>query len=334
MAYHQDDWPTWGKYDPLISNPQYQQVTDEHGKLGNIRLPADIIRVRCAQDHNQYTFVMFTPSHPGLPRVQQQIGMDFARDPHEMGRLFCSRYLHFVLQGMTLPANTYFDFTEIWMCFSSQNHRPFAQNSRLAQLADLSDQYQNAKIATRGVLDESFIAQVAREEAETKKKLELENQFEVNMMECLIGWKGWNLSPEGLLISPSYGYQAWQPQEGFRATCAQCTPVVMTNHTCGIYAADTFEKARPHGKLRGTVYGWGRYIRGSEGWRAEFAYPKEFHLEAGQVDMIEPLKKYHVPIFIQSPIKIYSPEEDGYGHGDDQADGNSGTDQASDTSEA
>ena len=47
-------------------------------------------------------------------------------------------------------------------------------------------------------------------------------------------------------------------------------------------------------------------------------------LEYDDVELIEPLKKYHVPIYIEQPALIYNPEEDGYEYRKDEANGNFG----------
>jgi hypothetical protein len=165
----------------------------------------------------------------------------------------------------------------------------------------------------------------------------LEADFEVNMMECLVGWKGWNLNlkdPDGWIFSPSYAGK-WKPEEAFTATCTTgCKLVPREHHTCGIYATDKPQGVHGYGKVKGMVYGWGRYVRGGEGWRSQFAYPKSFHLTEDQVEFIEPLKKYHVPIYINQPVNIYNPEEDGYEHWNAEANGNSGAAEIPPASEA
>jgi hypothetical protein len=67
----------------------------------------------------------------------------------------------------------------------------------------------------------------------------------------------------------------------------------------------------PH--VLGEVYGWGRYIRGDEGWRSQYQYPKAFHLPVDAApEMLEGLKKYHVPIYVEQPQLLYNPAEEGY----------------------
>jgi hypothetical protein len=161
------------------------------------------------------------------------------------------------------------------------------------------------------------------------------NPFEVNMVEALVGWKGWKIREEnGVLASPSYG-GAWFPDKPFEASCSECSEVPHESHSCGVYATDALEGARSYGVIRGEVYGWGRYIRGDKGWRCQFAYPKAFYLDEGQGHLVEQLRAYHVPVYVKQPMLIYSPEEDGYdGHWNSEENGDCRTDKESDAGEA
>lgn len=76
--------------------------------------------------------------------------------------------------------------------------------------------------------------------------------------------------------------------------------------------------------ILGEVFGWGRYVRGGIGWRSQFAYPKSFYLKSSQVNLIDHLRPYHVPIYVEQPVLIYNPEEDGYEHGTHEAHRNLG----------
>jgi hypothetical protein len=163
-----------------------------------------------------------------------------------------------------------------------------------------------------------------------------EPEFEVNLAEALIGWKAWSVDKKGLWSVQQAGHR-WPPDEAFTATCAErgpsvfdpagelsgpgCTQPVNESHTCGVYAGSREEAEKYSGQdeenVIGEVYGWGRYVRGDFGWRAEHAYPRCFHLKSGQGNLIEWLRAYHVPIYVEqkSELLIYDPEEDGY-HGD------------------
>jgi hypothetical protein len=145
-----------------------------------------------------------------------------------------------------------------------------------------------------------------------------EVKFEVNLMEALVGWKGWGVSTKegqkGLLVT-SGGACVWLPDEAMKAKCRNNpnhVGVVFENCTCGFYATDKKEGAKGYGQVLGQVYGWDRYVRGSEGWRAEYAYPKMFLLKEDQVDLVDQLRAYHCPIYVEQPVLLYSPKEDGY----------------------
>lgn len=146
-----------------------------------------------------------------------------------------------------------------------------------------------------------------------------EGSFQVNMMEALVGWKGWTVSGRGYLASV-YN-TAWFPEKAVEARCpdGKCESSPAESCGCGIYAADSVWGAQ-HGQnqILGQIYGWGRYIRGDQGWRAEWAYPKMFLIEKEQMQHLEMLKQYRVPIFVNQPLKLYGPEEDGY-EGDEDA---------------
>lgn len=117
------------------------------------------------------------------------------------------------------------------------------------------------------------------------------------------GWRAWRVTrrPEAdgqvLLRSASYDY-AWVPYEKARASCsrcestnprdADCTP---GDHcSCGFYCARSLDHLRTMGYHRyeseydgdvtivGRVANWGKVIPGSQGWRAEYAYPEMLYV--------------------------------------------------------
>jgi hypothetical protein len=146
-----------------------------------------------------------------------------------------------------------------------------------------------------------------------------EPPYEVNMMEALVGWKTWNLvnTSNGDFLETRASF--WMPDGPLEAVClpprGPCYEIPNEQCTCGIYAADSKNEAMAHNDIVGLVYGWGRYVRGTDGWRAQYAYPKCFWLTEYQAGRyIDALKKYHVPIYVSQPTLIYNPEEDGYEH--------------------
>jgi hypothetical protein len=155
-----------------------------------------------------------------------------------------------------------------------------------------------------------------------------ESSFEVNLTEALVGWRIWKLT--GNLLTSWNSNTVWNPDWPLQAEgrCRYEHSLPPHEHcTCGIYAADSVDDTPDDDDvviILGQVYGWGRYVRGDSGWRAQFAYPKSFHLNANQAEAVDPLRKYHVPIFIEQPIKIYDPAEDGYEHREDEQNWNLG----------
>lgn len=152
-----------------------------------------------------------------------------------------------------------------------------------------------------------------------------EEAFEVNMMEALVGWKAWSVE-DGVLRSAQQAEVTWPADQPLVARCSTgCTEAPREHHTCGIYAGEDRDEAQRYANepedLIGLCYGWGRYVRGGNGWRSQFAYPKCFYLKQHQAELIEPLKTYHVPVYIEQPSLIYNPEEDGYEYRGAEADG-------------
>jgi hypothetical protein len=157
-----------------------------------------------------------------------------------------------------------------------------------------------------------------------KPKAKPEVDFEVNMMEALQGWKSWHFD-SGILKSNS-GYFLWRPDVPAEAKCESgCTKVPAEHHSCGIYGADSRQLAEEYGQVLGRVHGWGRYVRNTGGWKAQFAYPRCFYLRGDQMDLVDKLKQYHVPIYVQQPIQMYDPAEEGYdGYWNAEENGSSG----------
>jgi hypothetical protein len=166
----------------------------------------------------------------------------------------------------------------------------------------------------------------------------VEPEFEVNMVEALEGWRAWEINERGdrfTLESINAAQVYWHPGEVMVAVCRNngwhlaASPI--KHCTCGIYAGDDFAEVRQYAEpddrsdtvVFGRVSGWGRYVRGGAGWRAQFAYPKSFHVpQTITPDELNFLREFRVPIFMDQPILMYNPQEDGYEYGDDQADRN------------
>ena len=142
-------------------------------------------------------------------------------------------------------------------------------------------------------------------------------RFETNLTEALVGWKAWNVVG-GFLQSTVFGHMIWKPDEPMVAKCANRahkTIAPKQSCTCGIYAADTYNHITEFeggNAVAGEVLGWGRYVRGEHGWRAQYVYPSRFLINRDSLHLLPSLMKYHVPIFCWEPKRIYDPREDGY----------------------
>lgn len=186
--------------------------------------------------------------------------------------------------------------------------------------------------------------------------------FETNMMEALVGWRAWRLdTKKRALRSQNYFFSddekhLLRPCVPMVAACGKAEgsntigratvsdpmgerPAIPDHEvpaefcTCGVYAKDTLEEVidAEYDGIYGQVYGWGRYVRGDQGWRAQYAYPKRFYLtkdfaRAMNPDVLDFLREYRVPIFVEQPTMIYNPEEDGYEYRSNEENWNFGAD--------
>lgn len=185
--------------------------------------------------------------------------------------------------------------------------------------------------------------------------------FETNMMEALVGWRAWKLDlkkmalrsqnnffadDENNLLRPGIPMVAkcgktsgnslgraslFDPAGALPAPSVHAVPAEFC--TCGIYAKDTLDEVieNKYDGIYGQVYGWGRYVRGDQGWRAQYMYPKRFYLTRNfareiSPDTIDFLRTYHVPIYVEQPTLLYNPEEDGYEHRSNEENWNFGAD--------
>jgi hypothetical protein len=136
------------------------------------------------------------------------------------------------------------------------------------------------------------------------------------------GWRAWRVKLEPprfgtvpKLMSASYNYW-WTPRVKARAECKKCKNpdplahdhVPGTYCTCGFYSAKTLDHLRemgyhgyaengPYTSVVGQLANWGRVIEGSQGWRAEFAYPAVMFIPFEAWRLRAPLMRaYGVPV--------------------------------------
>lgn len=173
------------------------------------------------------------------------------------------------------------------------------------------------------------VARAAKQQAPNPApKVEL---FGTNLIEPLVGWKVWHLR-DGRLWSQVYGSHVWQPMQPLHAKCCRgqfhCKQPPTAECTCGIYARNDFRQVVEflnHGEACGAVLGWGRYVRGYDGWRAEYCYPARLLIARHSLGDLDKLKDYRVPIYVMEPMRLYDPREDGYEYWQDEADWSFGT---------
>jgi len=185
--------------------------------------------------------------------------------------------------------------------------------------------------------------------------------FEVNLMEALVGWRAWKLDLKKMALRSQNSFFSDDEKHLLRpcvpmvAACGKSEgnmvgratvfdpagelPAIPKHEvpaefcTCGVYAKDTLEEVidNDYSGIYGQVYGWGRYVRGDKGWRAQYAYPKRFYLTRDFSREMTPetldfLRTYRVPIFVEQPTIIYNPEEDGYEYRSNEENWNFGPD--------
>jgi len=96
-----------------------------------------------------------------------------------------------------------------------------------------------------------------------------------DLTECIVGFRRWNITASGLLQSTAQE-DIWLPREAFHARCWSHADCPSEDCDCGIYSMrgpEDFGDAEMG--VVGEVYLWGKVIEHEDGYRAEFAYPKE-----------------------------------------------------------
>lgn len=178
---------------------------------------------------------------------------------------------------------------------------------------------------------------------ERKEPEQDSSPFEVDMAEALTGWRVWKIERREKAIQSQNLYSlkgkrldVWQPEIPMVAECGTGWNHSVPSEfcTCGVYAKDNLnilEDSFNYSGIYGQCYGWGRYVRGDKGWRAQYAYPKNFYLTRNYArevspDTIDILKQYHVPIYVEQPMLFYNPKEDGYEYREDEENWNFGAD--------
>jgi hypothetical protein len=146
------------------------------------------------------------------------------------------------------------------------------------------------------------------------------------------GWRAWRVKLEPprfgtapKLMSAAFNY-SWTPRVKARAECAKCKNpdptandhVPGTHCSCGFYSARTLDHLRRMGyhgysqssgytSVVGQLANWGKVIPGSQGWRAEFAYPAVLFVPFEAWRLRKPLMRaYGVPCKL---LNLLDPEK-------------------------
>jgi hypothetical protein len=155
-------------------------------------------------------------------------------------------------------------------------------------------------------------------------------------MGVMVGWRGWSVSADtgrwasieleggDVLRTPlllSFNSAFWPPGEVMEAECRgrksnEGHQVPSMSCTCGIYAANSWPHLRDmHYQhydadrsgtfvVVGAVNLWGNVVEGTQGWRAQFAYPKALYIPFEAYRIAEPLSiAYRVPVKLANTLK-------------------------------
>jgi hypothetical protein len=150
------------------------------------------------------------------------------------------------------------------------------------------------------------------------------------------GWRTWKVSRQLPLYGASVKLQSatfgdffWTPRVKSRAECDRCdqedpetgelSGVPGEACGCGFYSAKSLEHLREMGYIGactndeytsvvGKLANWGKVIEGSQGWRAEYAYPVELYLPFDAMRLGPALKKsYGVPVRLMNVLTDEAP---------------------------
>lgn len=95
----------------------------------------------------------------------------------------------------------------------------------------------------------------------------------------VVGYRVWQWNAAGL---KSLNGIEWHHGEAFTALCKTqgCHEAPQSECTCGVYASKSLNHLRRLGYMEDRIYGevclWGAVVEHEDGWRAEYAYPKNF----------------------------------------------------------
>lgn len=179
------------------------------------------------------------------------------------------------------------------------------------------------------------------EQAEPLVGTEVDNAYDPDIpvySEVSIGWRAWRVPvAEGWelpkLQSVTHTEAIWLPRQVCeakcpfverRATSRRKKALDPSNHhvpmetcTCGLYAAISLEQLkrlrynyydeeanRGHYRVIGSVSLWGKVIPGTQGWKAQYGYPRELFVPYEAWKIVEPLRDlYGVPVSLDNLLR-------------------------------
>ena len=148
-------------------------------------------------------------------------------------------------------------------------------------------------------------------------------------VEPFVAYRAWNWTAEGVT---SLNGALWTPKVAFGATChyaadlhsirAAATGSVAVEFwkskshqvpdpgcTCGMYAGINMQHLIDINYIRRGIHGevslWGRLMRHTLGWRAQFAYPKFFIVPANMIPFNMTLAQERLAALIEFDVDIY-----------------------------
>ena len=131
-------------------------------------------------------------------------------------------------------------------------------------------------------------------------------------IEPFTAYRAWNWDSEGIT---SLNNARWTPKQAFEAVCRYDNHdhlVPDPSCTCGMYAGINMAHLIEIGYIQHGIHGevslWGRLYRHTLGWRAQYAYPKNFIVPANMVpfklkeaqERLQTLVEFDVDIYLQT----------------------------------
>lgn len=139
------------------------------------------------------------------------------------------------------------------------------------------------------------------------------------------GWRTWDIDPEGVPLDGVQGpvlrsvtkrSYIWIPREVQEATCKKGTHSGGSPEercTCGLYSAKDYDHLMSmsyhqyDGELDGfytavgEVANWGKVVEGTQGWRAQFSYPRVLYVPFEAWHLARPLQEaYGIPVKLKN----------------------------------